>query len=208
MKEVLCFGDSNTWGFDPRTKERYARTTRWTCLLQEQMGEKFAIVDEGLNGRTTVWDDPVEGDKNGLKHLGPCIESHKPLDLVVIMLGTNDLKQRYSVPAVDIARSVGRLVEMVQKSTTGIGGAAPPVLLVSPPPLAKLTEFADMFAGGGPKSQKLAELYRTKAEELGCLFLDAGSVVQTSGADGVHWEPEGHARFAGLIGTEIKKILA
>ena len=107
MKEVLCYGDSNTWGYNPKTKQRYDRNTRWPCVLQRELGEEFLVIPEGQNGRTTVWDDPVEGQKNGMTYLLPCLESHKPLDLVIITLGTNDLKHRFSVTAYDIARVCG-----------------------------------------------------------------------------------------------------
>jgi len=109
MKTVLCYGDSNTWGYDPTSKERFAPETRWTGVLAESLGVAFRVIEEGLNGRTTVWDDPIEGHKNGQTYLVPCLASHKPIDLVVLMLGTNDLKMRFSVPADDIARGVGLL---------------------------------------------------------------------------------------------------
>ena len=207
MKEILCFGDSNTWGYDPRDKGRYGHGARWTSLLQRNLGQAYRVIEEGLNGRTTVWNDPVEGEKNGFDHLGPCLESHKPLDLVIIMLGTNDLKQRFSVPASDIARSAGRLVEKVQKSTTGREDTAPATLLICPPPLARLSELAEMFEGGVRKSKGLAKHFQAKAEELGCFFSDAGSVIKTSNIDGVHWEPDQHVRFAEALKEKILSIL-
>ena len=98
MWEILCYGDSNTWGYNPSTKERYDRYERWTGILQFTLGDEYHVIEEGLNGRTTVWDEPIEGEyKNGKTYLVSCLESHKPLDLVIIMLGTNDLKKRFSV---------------------------------------------------------------------------------------------------------------
>ena len=95
MKRILCYGDSNTWGYDPATQERFDRATRWTGVLRTTLGDGYEILEEGLNGRTTVWDDPIEGYKNGHTYLVPCLETHRPVDLVVLMLGTNDLKKRF-----------------------------------------------------------------------------------------------------------------
>ena len=97
MRRILCFGDSNTWGYDPATGERFDEQTRWTGVLQAALGGDYTVIEEGLNGRTTVWDDPIEGHKNGHEYLVPCLETHRPLDLVVLMLGTNDLKRRFSL---------------------------------------------------------------------------------------------------------------
>ena len=116
LKEVLCYGDSNTWGYNPITKERYEKDERWTGVLQNALGNDYHVIEEGLNGRTTVWDDPIEGFKNGKTYLIPCLETHKPLDLVIIMLGTNDLKKRFSLSAYDIAQGAGVLIDVVYKS--------------------------------------------------------------------------------------------
>ena len=108
QKNILCFGDSNTWGFPPDCGARYDRETRWPGVLQQQLGEDYYVIEEGLPGRNTVWDDPVEGGKNGLKQLVPLIHSHMPLDLLIIMLGTTDFKNRFSVSPRDISWSIGR----------------------------------------------------------------------------------------------------
>ncbi len=118
----------------------------------------YRVIEEGLNGRTTVWEDPVEGDRMGKRHLPVCLESHMPLDLVLIMLGTNDLKCRYSAPPFDIAAGVSVLLDIVARSGAGRGGKAPAVLLLAPAPLAKLTEYVELFAGGVEKSRMLAPL--------------------------------------------------
>ena len=131
-KRILCFGDSNTWGARADGNGRYDEETRWTCRLQDLLGSDYTVVEEGHNGRTTVWDDPVENRMAGITYLWPCLESQSPLDLVIIMLGTNDLKPRFGVQAHDIAQSAGRLVDMVQKSSFGPDNKAPKVLLVSP----------------------------------------------------------------------------
>jgi len=188
VRTILCYGDSNTWGYDPSTQDRYPLAERWPSVLQRELGDDYLVIAEGLNGRTTVWDDPIEGYKSGKEYLIPCLETHKPLDLVVLMLGTNDLKKRFSLPTCDIAKGAGVLANIVSKSETGPGDSAPQVLLIAPPPLARLTEFAEMFTGGSKKSQTLSQQYRLVAEEEGCRFMDAGQVIVSSDLDGIHFE--------------------
>ena len=125
MKTILCFGDSNTWGYNPENRQRFGPDERWTVILRNSLGEDYRVIEEGLNGRTTLWDDPIEGFKNGLDYLMPCLESHRPFDLITIMLGTKDLKCRFSVSAFDIAESVGVLVRQVQQSQAGPQENAP-----------------------------------------------------------------------------------
>jgi lysophospholipase L1-like esterase len=207
MREIMCFGDSNTWGYSPETGERFPGTVRWTGVLQKSLGEGYRVIEEGLNGRTTVWEDPVEGDKCGKRHLMPCLESQAPLDLVVLMLGTNDLKQRYSAPPEDIALGAGVLVDIINRSAAGRAGKPPAVLLLAPPPLAGLTEFAGFFGGGTDKSRALGRLYRQVAEERGCAFLDTSTVIRSSDLDGIHLEEAEHGALGRAVAREVKKIL-
>ena len=207
MLEVMCFGDSNTWGYDPVSQQRFPGNVRWTGVMQAALGPGFRVIEEGLNGRTTVWEDPVEGDKVGKRHLVPCLESQAPLDLVVLMLGTNDLKRRYSAPAVDIAAGVGVLLDIVARSSAGREGKAPPVLVVAPVPLTKLTEFAEMLEGGAEKSRMLAPLYAEVARTRGCPFFDAGKIITCSDADGLHFDAPGHKALGEALAKEVKKIL-
>ncbi len=207
MKTILCFGDSNTWGWNPATMARYGRAERWTGVLRNQLGEGFLIIEEGQNGRTTVWDDPVERHKNGASYLPPCLESHKPLDVVVIMLGTNDLKMRFSVPGIDIARSVGVLVDIVQKSASGPDDGAPQVLLLAPPPLARLSDFAEMLEGGAEKSRQLAPYYAQTAQDYGCHFLDAGQIIVSSDLDGVHLDSSEHEKLGKAVAEKVSAML-
>jgi len=207
MKTILCYGDSNTWGYNPTDAGRYPRDVRWTGVLARELGEGYLVIEEGLNGRTTVWDDPIEGYKNGYDYLIPCLETHRPIDLVVLMLGTNDLKVRFSVSAYDIANSAGVLVDVIQKSAAGPDGGAPRVLLMAPPPLARLTQFAEMFEGAAAKSRKLGEHYRRVAAERGCAFLDAGSVIVSSDVDGIHFDPPEHAKLGRAVAERVKALL-
>lgn len=184
MKTILCYGDSNTWGSIPGTHDRFPRSQRWTGILQRILGDEYYVIEEGCNGRTTVWDDPIEGDRNGKRYLPDCLWSHRPLDLVIIFLGVNDLKKRFSLSAYDIAKGAASLVTLVYKSGVGPGGARPKVLLISPASLAKLTGYAEMFEGGTEKSKHLADHFEQFARETGCDFLDAGNYIRYSDLDG------------------------
>ena len=207
MHEILCFGDSNTWGYSPSTGQRFPRAVRWTGVLQAELGSGFQVIEEGLNGRTTVWEDPIEGDKMGKRHLPLILESHAPLDLVVMMLGTNDLKKRFSAHAWDIAQGAGVLMDMIAASKAGKAGAGPPVLLIAPPPLGKLSTWEGMFEGGAEKSRELGRHYREAARLRGCHFLDAAEVIRSSDLDGIHLEEKEHRALGQAVAREVKKIL-
>jgi lysophospholipase L1-like esterase len=206
MKTVLCYGDSNTWGYNPSTGERFSRDERWTGVLRQKLGAEYQVIEEGLNGRTTVWDDPIEGYKNGKEYLIPCLESHRPIDLVAIMLGTNDLKKRFSVSAYDIANSAGVLVDVVQRSDAGHDGGPPKVLLMAPPPVGKLTEFAEMFDDAEVKSRKFSEYYRRVAEEYKCMLLDTSELIVSSDLDGIHFEAGEHQKLGEAVAALVKNI--
>lgn len=206
MKTILCFGDSNTWGYDPATATRFSRDKRWTGVLRLELGDEYEVIEEGLNGRTTVWDDPIEGDKNGKKQLPSCLESHKPIDIVIIMLGTNDLKMRFSVSAFDIANSAGVLVDIALKSMTGLNNRSPKVLLMAPPPVAKLTDFAEAFEGAEEKSIKFSEYYHRVAKEHGCEFFDTSKVIISSDLDGIHFEKAEHQKLGKAVAEIVRKL--
>lgn len=208
MYRILCFGDSNTWGFRPEKPfTRFPRDIRWTGVVRQILGDDFEIIEEGLNGRTTVWDDPYGEHKNSKVYLPPCLASHAELDLVVIMLGTNDLKPHFRNSAADVALGLKTLVEIVRSSGAGRSGASPGVLMVAPPPLGKLTLLAGMYGDAPEKSQDLAREVQLLAQFINCPFLDAGKVVSSSPIDGVHWEPDQHRRFGDAVSEKIREIL-
>lgn len=195
MTTILAYGDSNTWGAMPMrpgaNAERFPPENRWPQVMAGELGPGVTVIAEGLNGRTTCLDDPIEGrHKNGEAHLLACLESHMPLDLVVIMLGTNDLKARYGMPPSDIAAGAGRLVRLALQSGTGPAGGAPKVLLACPAPVVTLTRFAEMFEGAREKSLRLAPAYRAVADALGVPFVDVGSLIVSSEVDGIHLDPD------------------
>lgn len=207
MPRILCFGDSNTWGYDPATEDRFDEQTRWTSVLQAALGADFTVIEEGLNGRTTVWNDPIEGYKNGHDYLVPCLETHRPLDLVVLMLGTNDLKRRFSLSAYDIAQGAAVLLRAIAYSKAGRDGNAPSVLLLAPPPVAKLTNFAEMFEGSEAKSLLLGQHYRAVAVEYNVAFLDTSTVIRSSDIDGIHFEAEEHAKLGRAVAHEVLALI-
>jgi lysophospholipase L1-like esterase len=208
VRTILCFGDSNTYGGVPTLarngRHRFAPERRWPGVLRRQLGDGWTVIEEGLPGRTTVRDDPIEGNhKNGLRALPICLESHMPLDLFVVMLGTNDLKHRFAATPGDIADSLEILVKAVQRSEAGPGGAPPKVLLVAPVPMEEVDWFAEMFAGGARKSQALRPLLVETARRCDVAFLDAGDVVEASAVDGIHLDSESHRR----LGLEVAKAV-
>ena len=204
MRTVLCFGDSNTWGYDATDDTRFPRDVRWPGRLQAVLGDEWYVVEEGLNGRTATLDSPVAPGKNGLTYLGPCLDSHAPIDVVLIALGTNDLAERYGLTAMDAARAAGWLAHVVSKSEAGPGGSAPLPVLVCPPRLGETT-FDEDFAGAPAKSAVLPERFRAVAEDFGFELIDLGEVTRFSDLDGIHLDAAGHAAVAGLIEAFLRK---
>jgi lysophospholipase L1-like esterase len=207
MPVVLAFGDSNTWGFNPGEGSRMAPDVRWTGVMGRDLGPAFRVIEEGLNGRTTVFDDPEEEGRVGLDYLGPCLRSHAPLDLVILSLGCNDVKAAFSATPEAIAAGVGRLVDCALRSTAGTGNKPPAVLLVAPPPLSTLTGYAEMFEGGAEKVLRLPALYRALAEAHGLGFVDAGAFIACSPLDGIHYAPDQHALLGAALAEAVRMML-
>lgn len=205
---VLCFGDSNTWGYDPASGTRFPPEVRWTGVLAHALGDGYRIIEEGLNGRTTRWDDPIELGRNGLTYLAPCLESHLPLDMVLIMLGTNDLKQRFGLSASDIAQSAGALAGIAKHVAKTASGQPPHVLLIAPPAFSTLTDLDEMFAGAEPKSRLFSRYFRLSAGWHGVSFFDAGAVIQSSPLDGIHFEADAHRILGEALAGEVRSAFA
>jgi lysophospholipase L1-like esterase len=208
MAVIVAFGDSNTWGWEPKSATRYKPDVRWTGVMQRELGPGYHVIEEGLNGRTTVFDDPIEPDRRGADYLPPCLRSQAPLDLLIIALGCNDMKKRFSASPSDIASGAERLILMARAEAVGPDGAPPAILLVAPPPIGKLTDFAEMFEGAREKSLVLAERYRAVAERQRVGFLDAGEFVACSDLDGVHFAPDGHAILGRVTAEAVRVALA
>lgn len=208
VKTIVCFGDSNTWGYDPATRDRFPPETRWTGILQQTLGSGYRVIEEGLNGRTTNVDDPIEANRNGLTYLRPCLESHRPIDLVTIMLGTNDLKARFNRSASDIAESAASLVGVVQTTKVGPNGTFPRALLIAPPPVATLSAYDEMFLGATEKSQRFAKHFPTVAAWYNAPLLLAADIIHSSDLDGIHFEADQHLKLGQAVAREIERILS
>ena len=207
MAVIVAFGDSNTWGYDPSTASRFAPDVRWTGVMQRVLGADHRVIEEGLNGRTTVFDDPIEPDRRGADYLPPCLRSHAPLDLLIIALGCNDMKMRFSASPGDIANGAELLVRLARAEAVGPDGP-PRVLLVAPPPIARLTDFAEMFEGAREKSRVLALRYRDVAERQKIGFVDAAEFIACSDIDGIHFEAEAHSILGHAMAEAARMVLA
>ncbi len=210
-KRILCFGDSNTWGYDPRGG-RYDEEIRWPMRLQRLLGEGFTVVEEGFNGRTCVYDDPIEGGyKSGANYLPPCLMSHSPLDLVIIMLGTNDAKRRFNLTPMTIGEGMMQLIRITRLYAVDGQGNPPKVLIVAPPPILDTlmrSRHAECFGEQAIEVTKgLAAEYARIAKLLRCDFFDAASWTEVSSIDAVHFTKEGHLGLAEGLTRKLTQIL-
>ncbi|MGY8661587.1 SGNH/GDSL hydrolase family protein [Bradyrhizobium sp. UFLA05-109] len=215
-KRILCFGDSLTWGWvavpegSPTTRFPYAE--RWTGAMAAKLGPDYEVIEEGLSARTTSLDDPADPRLNGSAYLPSALASHLPLDLVIMMLGTNDTKSYFRRTPYEIAVGMSKLAGQVLTSGGGVGTVypAPKVLIVSPPPLADLPDpwFQGMFEGGREKTIELASQYRSLAAFLKVDFFDAGSVISTDGVDGIHFTAKNNADLGAAIAGKVANIFA
>ena len=207
-KRIVCFGDSNTWGFNKLDESRYPEEVRWTGRLAGMLGPDYTVIEEAQNGRTTVWDDPIENRMAGLKYLWPCMESQSPFDLIIIMLGTNDTKCYFSQTAQNIADGAGRLVWTAMISPYGPDKYPPQVLLVSPIRIEDHEVYRHIFGvQAAEKSEGFSKAFRLVADKYGCHFMDASLYAKPGKADGLHLDPEGHALLAKAMYEKVKEIL-
>jgi len=207
MAVVLCYGDSNTHGTKPLTTlgafERHAPGDRWPDIMAAALGRDHTVISEGLPGRTTVHDDLVEGGmRNGLTVLPAILHSHTPIDLMVLMLGTNDLKNRFSVTAFEIARSLERMVQMARAE-----GVVQDILLVAPVTVRETGVLVDVFSGAEARQMGLVGHIAAAAERQGCGFVNADAVVNVSEVDGVHWEADAHQTFGDAMARAVAQRL-
>ena len=221
-KRVLVFGDSISWGWIPQEKGiptgRYERADQWPEVMRAKLGDGYEIVVDALSGRTTDVDDPgapmTGAALNGAAYLPAAIAAHMPLDLVVIMLGTNDTKAVFKRSPFRIALGAGRLIDIAQSSAHMFGGGwytygAPKVLLVAPPPMGEQNVFSEVFEGevGVERSKGLAAAYKGVAQAAGVGFFDAGSVIATDGVDGVHLTADAEHKLGDAVADQVKATL-
>ena len=212
QKNILCFGDSNTHGYNSKTNGRFDVNERWPKLLQKNLGDDYYVIEEGLSGRTTSFEDPVFEGLCGLHAIYPCMMTHEPLDLVIIMLGTNDTKDRFNANSFIIGKGLERLAQKAIDSHAAWRGA-PNVLLVAPPPIhpdyAKTAVAGEMGDKCVERSRGLAKEFKDVADRLHCHFLDAGSIpgIEMYPYDWMHLSLESHKLLADELTNVIKEIL-
>lgn len=210
-KRILCFGDSNTHGYcGEKGGKRFDETIRWPCILQAELGTGYTVVEEGLNGRTTVFEDPLKEGMCALPYLLPCLVTHEPIDLFVIMLGTNDTKERFSATPRNITDGLIRLLQIAKSAA--VWNTIPRILLMAPVPLGAQYVTgpggAGMGAGCCEKSRALEPLYRQAAEELGCYFLNAADYAQVNTVDFIHLTGESHLALGRAVACTVKEIFS
>lgn len=209
---IICYGDSNTHGMKPDRNGRYSADERWAGVMQKQLGDNYYVIEEGLGGRTTdlPHHNPAKANRNGLDYFKPCIDSHMPLDIVIIMLGTNDLKTIYNRSAEDVAQALKQYPKYIKNYCANGNTKMPRIILVSP---AYMDETASEFYSSMPtqgiydevsaqKSHDLAAAIEVVAKEAGCEFLDAGPITKT-GQDGCHLDLESHMK----LGQELANLI-
>ena len=218
MKTIVCYGDSNTWGYMPKREHpeitannRFPWGVRWTSLLQMKLGADYRVVEEGLNGRTTMFDDPLDVCRNGLESIDYSMLTNCPVDLVILMLGTNDVTEFFGMPPYVIAKGCGRLIDRIQAGGYGPNGAAPQILLVAPLKLPDTLPGSWLGEEFGPgavaRNDALPALYEHIAAEKGVHFLNAAASVTADPADSIHMNEAGHAATAELMYEQVRRIL-
>lgn len=212
-RHIVCLGDSNTYGYSPDAPlSRFNENERWPCLLQCTLGEGYLVLEEGLPGRTTVFDDPVEEGMAALPYLYPCLKSHAPVDLLVIMLGTNDTKERLGANACAIGKGLARLVRKAREIDCWGLEQGPNILVIAPLTIPKAVERSpvaqEMGAGCVEKSLRLPGQFRVVAKELNCHFLDANQLgLEQNHTDYMHLTRESHRMLAEKLANLIPTLL-
>lgn len=210
MKSILCYGDSNTFGSNPAgLPVRHPYSVRWPGRLQALLGEEFLVIEEGMGGRTTVWDDPLEPGRRGLDFLLVALQSHRPLDLVILSLGTNDCKTIFHASPRAITRGMQCLMDTVRRFSYGPGVQVPEILIISPihmGPKVADSVFGVFDEESARKAEQLAPLYEQLARQYRCGFLD-GAKYGFPGPDQLHMTAEGHKALAEAVAGKVKGML-
>lgn len=212
MKQILIYGDSLSWGIIPGTRQRLEFTHRWPGIMQQQLrgkGMPAQVIENCLNGRRTMWDDPLLPGRNGLQGIGQVIEMHSPLSLVILMLGTNDFQVMHEHSAAHAAQGIRALIKAIRSAPVEPGMPIPEILLLSPPLIeAPKGNMAVKFQGAETKSVGLAQAYRDMAHEMGCACLQAGDITPASRIDGIHLDEDQHAMLGEAIANKVSGILS
>lgn len=212
MDQILVYADSLTWGIIPGSRQRLPFEQRWPGVLERELAKRGVVarvIEDALNGRRTVWDDPFKPGRNGLAGLEQRIEVNSPLALLILMLGTNDFQSAHAGNAAwHSAQGTAALVRAVRRAPIEPGMTPPPILIVAPPPTKTARgEMAEKFAGAEQRSKGLARELQKIAEEFDCFFFDAGSVVRVSKLDGVHLDADQHSKLGAAMADVVKRCL-
>lgn len=211
MNQILVYADSLTWGIIPNTRQRLPFAERWPGVLEAELlkaGHRVRIIEDCLNGRRTVWEDPFKPGRNGLLGIEQRIEVNSPLAMVILMLGTNDFQSMHQHNAWHSAQGIAALVRAIRQAPIEPGMPTPEVLVVAPPPIqTPRGAIASKFAGAEERCAGLGEAYRHVAAELQCRFFDAGAVTTTSAVDGVHLDADQHLRLGRAIARAVSSVL-
>lgn len=206
MYTIFCYGDSNTWGYDPEHGKRYPVEKTWPNVMQKKLGDGFLVHSEGLNGRTTGFEDPTWPNRNGKTNFPAMLEAQAPCDLIVIMLGTNDLKHRFELNVEKVADNISDLIDIISETYSSLDYLKmekPRILIISPPAIKKEDAYENEFEGAIVKSKLLAKLYECVAEKKGCCFLKGEELVKLSDIDGVHFTQDDHFHFGEAVADYI-----
>jgi len=211
MHQVLVYGDSLSWGIIPGTRDRFEFSRRWPGVMEAQLleaGINLRVVEDCLNGRRTVWEDPFKPGRNGLIGIEQRIEVNSPLSLVILFLGSNDFQSMHSLNIWHSAQGIAALVVAIRNAPLEPGMQKPEILVVAPPTIRRaMGAIAPKFEGAENKSDGLAQAIEAVAMENRCHYFDAGAVVTTSKVDGIHLDEEQHIMLGRTISIEVKKLL-
>jgi lysophospholipase L1-like esterase len=213
-KTIVCYGDSNTWGNIPRSSLRYPRSVRWPAVLQNLLGDTYEVISEGLPGRTFTAMEPHKPYRTGINQLPSILESADPIDLVIIMLGTNDIKNMFNLSAEQIVQGLEDTIQLIKGGTLDLE-CIPQILVICPPAviapekpaISEMGKSLDSSMERGIELFKiLPNLYKRTADLYGCLFINAGDYIESSRADGYHMDEQAHIKLAEVVADLIKDV--
>ena len=212
MRQILVYGDSLTWGIIPNTRQRLPFHQRWPGVVENALqagGQACRVIEDCLNGRRTVWDDPFKPGRNGAVGLAQRIEMHSPLALVVLLLGTNDFQCTHQNDVALSAQGIATLIATIRQAPIEPGMPVPPILVVAPPPMGEPAgAIAAKFRGGEVRSVGMAAAYAEVCRTMQCHFFDSGSITPASRVDGIHLDANQHEKLGLALAQQVAGLLA
>jgi len=205
MATILCYGDSLTWGSIPNGG-RYQKHCRWPEMLNKQLGDDYDVINFGLPGRTTIWDDPFVEGRNGIKYIQSAMETFGPVDIVIVMLGTNDLKQYFNANAYNAAKGVEKIITKIREPNIYNFPAADIIVVAPPNILSPKGEAADIFMGATEKTNKFHQEYQKVTARQKCVFLNAAGIIKPSEIDGVHLDIDANTTLSQALAPLVRNL--